>query len=602
LTWFTPALGWQLEGVTGNLASPAGVVACPRNVREGLNALIDRRRGHSWAVTVDEDYDAAAVTVYSAFDEPVTVGDVSLEGARTTAKIDPHKPSALTLTRDTEAEYTRVIVRGNPILLTGSFDVAGGSLVPAWSPATETAYEALDDHDTAGDERYSHVYTTFVVPADKVPGGPQVHESGNLNTLVDSAVLPLGKQFIAQLPWADTADDSGASGDFRKILVAAQMEVGEETQSVLLDRLAELDEGAPSMAAAPLDGALGIRVAAKPPYLLGLDHYSDGDTYARQAVIDYGSLIITAAWYSDSILQVTETFTNSLGSDGDRTLTIDVPGAQCWYRLGGTVVDVRGGVLTGGDAPAAVLRNDVEILRGVAALAVAWYARPRRAVRARYAELKYDMPPGVLLTAIAGVDVAAEAIDVHTLVSRVTWDFVRSMTIVESAFAELDFAIISSLPIGSSIPGDPPLSAARSAGAPRPAAASFGVPAVPDRDENYSFVYDLTNGYLWKPTEKAPLFAVKVWQDGGSTDGDATNECDRTYTVRTIEATAPDTGGRLLGTGLAPQKRRWVTNHYGAYNCPASTGTGVVGLGYYDAADTFRLFDANETPDTSACD
>lgn len=97
------------------------------------------------------------------------------------------------------------------------------------------------------------------------------------------------------------------------------------------------------------------------------------------------------------------------------------------------------------------------------------------------------------------------------------------------------------------------------------------------------------------------MFACLVWQDGGTTDGDATHECNRTYKARTLDATGPTAGGRALGSSLTPKKRRWVTDHYGAYNCPASTGSGVVGLAYYDDDDTFCLFDANETPDTSVC-
>jgi len=103
------------------------------------------------------------------------------------------------------------------------------------------------------------------------------------------------------------------------------------------------------------------------------------------------------------------------------------------------------------------------------------------------------------------------------------------------------------------------------------------------------------------PKPPSGLRAVLVWQDGGTTDGDATHECDRTYTARTLDATGPAAGGTELGTELVPKKRRWVTNHYGAYSCPADAGDGVVGLGYYDNNHAFCLYDANETPDTSVC-
>ena len=51
----------------------------------------------------------------------------------------------------------------------------------------------------------------------------------------------------------------------------------------------------------------------------------------------------------------------------------------------------------------------------------------------------------------------------------------------------------------------------------------------------------------------AIVFAVKVWRDGGTTDGDLTNPCNRTYLARTIDATSTTTGIQL-GTGLTPEK------------------------------------------------
>ena len=93
------------------------------------------------------------------------------------------------------------------------------------------------------------------------------------------------------------------------------------------------------------------------------------------------------------------------------------------------------------------------------------------------------------------------------------------------------------------------------------------------------------------------LFAVKVWRDGGTTDGDKTNDCDRTYTARTIDATAVDTGGVLLGEDMTPLKRRPAA---GKLSCAPVDGGGVVGLGYYYGG-TFYLFDANETLAPQAC-
>lgn len=91
--------------------------------------------------------------------------------------------------------------------------------------------------------------------------------------------------------------------------------------------------------------------------------------------------------------------------------------------------------------------------------------------------------------------------------------------------------------------------------------------------------------------------ACLVWQDGGTTDGDLTHQCDRTYTVRTLDATAVDAGGKVLGTELSPlEKRRSI----GKYVTPPADGAGVVGIGYFDGSGTFVLFSANEVVDPTA--
>lgn len=86
-------------------------------------------------------------------------------------------------------------------------------------------------------------------------------------------------------------------------------------------------------------------------------------------------------------------------------------------------------------------------------------------------------------------------------------------------------------------------------------------------------------------------FPVKVWCIGGTTNGDASHQCDRTYTARTLSATGPGTGGVLLGAALTPKTRRPV---YGKLDTPPATGSGTIGLGYLNLSGTFCLFDANE--------
>jgi len=92
-------------------------------------------------------------------------------------------------------------------------------------------------------------------------------------------------------------------------------------------------------------------------------------------------------------------------------------------------------------------------------------------------------------------------------------------------------------------------------------------------------------------TQRGAHFAVLVWQDGGTTDGTAATQCDRTYTVRTLDATSSTAGGVLLGEAMTPEIGRPAT---GAMVCPPADGAGVEGVAYWGADSVVHLYDANE--------
>ena len=100
------------------------------------------------------------------------------------------------------------------------------------------------------------------------------------------------------------------------------------------------------------------------------------------------------------------------------------------------------------------------------------------------------------------------------------------------------------------------------------------------------------------------LIPCKVWQDGGSTDGNATTQCDRTYFVKTIDAFDEEEDGTILGEEMTPLKQRPAA---GKLVTAPATGEGGIGTGYYitnpyDGLREFILYDANETLAVEVCD
>jgi hypothetical protein len=100
------------------------------------------------------------------------------------------------------------------------------------------------------------------------------------------------------------------------------------------------------------------------------------------------------------------------------------------------------------------------------------------------------------------------------------------------------------------------------------------------------------------------MIPCKVWQDGGTTDGDKTTPCDRTYFVKTIDAYDEEEDGTILGEELTPLKQRPAA---GKLVTAPPTGDGIIGTGYYvtdpySGMSEFVLYDANETLAVEVCD
>lgn len=430
LAWFAPSeFGFDLAGLDANLAVFAGYVRPARNIADGLNAIINPRRGHAWRVTVNTSTEVASVTVTTVFDTAITVGAKTINPTTDTATIDPADykgPENIQITKTADIQYDKVVVRGAPILLVGTFSFSAGTIEAGWSPGQETDYEA-DDEDGRRAEKYNNVFRTFKVTATGLPAGPVCDVDGELSGT--AKILTAGKSFLRQLPFLIADDDGGAPPGYRSPMV--MVAVG--AKWLLVDKLSQYEVPATSMSVRVLDGWPAFTIGASPNYVLGKNHYTPGATFKFQAIADYEDIYATMAWYSDEIFSVTKA-TGAGGYAG--TIYIDVPDAQCWYRLAQTITDVDGGFTQPADP--AELRRDVDLLSGVAAMAAAWYGRNRAAVVLRRDDkCDFDIGPGTYITTI---DYTPVAKTVNTLVTQVTHNFDRATTIAKTDFKELDFS------------------------------------------------------------------------------------------------------------------------------------------------------------------
>ena len=278
--------------------------------------------------------------------------------------------------------------------------------------------------------------TAFRVPAGKLPGGPIVNDDGTIDLTGDEAPSwQLGKSFLRQLPWR-VDSDGGTGSEYAKPLIVAHLTFGTIDADFLIDR------GYPGLHVDPVPvslsaGELGFRLKPKVNHFLGLNHFSE-TTELGDPIVDYEDFQATLAWRSDEILQVAVELGTPRAGTAPRTLTIHVPGAECWVRLADTVTDVTGGEAST-EADAEVLRNDRDQLAAVAAMAAAYYGRIRRAVTLTLAEYNYQLTPGTICAALVG---EAETIEVNSPCTRVAYDFKDGLTTITADYAEMDFRLL----------------------------------------------------------------------------------------------------------------------------------------------------------------
>ncbi len=576
LAFFAPSiLGiTSISGQYANLAQMTRAVACPRNVRAGLNAIISRSRGHGWRVIVSSA-GVVSVGVYSAFDEEITAGSVKIAPATETVEVDgdADEVARVEVVSSQEHNFDRVIARGSPIVLCGTVDFSGGSptLAAAWSGGQEAAYIAEADDKSRLADKYAHVYTAYRAVTANLPAGPSCNDDGSLDASGSPTQFYLGKSFLRQLPIQETDLDAAGPGDFRAPIVAGQY----GSDYWLMDKPILIDGWKMSgFHVRMMDGEMGVRLTGGDvPHVLGENHFNGGTLMPEE--IDYESIKATVAWTSSEELRVVRQIAGNLAGDCSRTLVIDVPDAECWYRLAGTMTDVVDGAVVS-ETDAAELRNDRAKLAAVAATAAAWYQRARSKVSVTWATLTFDFAPGALLKQITS---QAGDVPVNAPITRVAWDLEGGTTTIRTDFGELDF-------VGMSGRG-------RRGGATLGATTLGAPPDVRDRAANLPVRQASGSGMAM-----GSMFDVLVWRDGGTTDGDSTTQCDRTYNVRTREATGPAAGGASLGTGMTPVLNRPTT---GPLVIASTMGAGVVGFGYYDSTGSFVLYDANEALVTDAC-
>ena len=472
------------DGFT-NLRADRRVVRQRPTVAETLAQLIDRRRGTCWFL---EETGGGGLTtvVRSTLEAPI--GPLAANADRFAIDLDADERIAdVVRTENASARYSRVEVRGGPIVHCGTFCFGDGSLDMGWDLLAVQAWLAAvraGNKQAATDSRFADVLRRFIVPRywsrqlsahrrelfdplgvwleASVPASYRCRDDGR--PLGDSVpFFRAGAHFLRQLPLREGYDYTGSQprqvgatvaegGEFAKPAVYVTAKIASEDVWAPIDQ-ASVIKGqtlpSPGCHVTLLDNELGIHLGSRYPHYLAKfeDDPITGLPAGQPAIFDWRRIVATMAYTNDRILQVGLDIPGVLPASPPRVLTLRVPDAEYWRLLPMTVVGVQEGKLTYCET-GMVLRDDSDRLRSIADLARSWYGRTRSALTVHYGVVEAGLSPAAAdqnnRFQIGGLITTATwhgaPHDIGAVVSRVRVDCQRQTTTIQTDFAEVDLA------------------------------------------------------------------------------------------------------------------------------------------------------------------
>ena len=458
---------------------PAGL-----SLRQALNRLIDRRRGLGWCIWVDES-GTVQVWVYSILDQAISVGGetIAANTEQFTMELDGDRTiQEAVAVQHSSKQYQRVRVVGNFLKSIFTIAFADSTMQARFSGTIHTTYKDgaknATDYDSQtdrvkaqwndeyrGEDRFD-VLGQFRMPTnwdgesgDGAGGGtdvaiPTIGDDGVLDESTVADIWLYDKAFLHYLPGleagkdysADPASDIDATDqepEFRRPFVI----IKDGTRYVYVDKLAEREELAlPNATVRMLDRELALAVDIKPRHLLMKNRWSSAEIsyygneeFDSDQVLDYQELLATVALETDQRVKVvaeSETVSNG------RELLIEVSDAELVYLAPNTVVGIDDdGALQGSGSSGRLLVDDRDRLTAIAALASAWYSRPRASLKIIKKGVGGMGVPGMMVLDVRTASDSREAGTVITEETIIWSDGGKGpITTVATQYANLDFA------------------------------------------------------------------------------------------------------------------------------------------------------------------
>jgi len=457
-----PSIGVQFElaGMTDALDSTKNEWPQNGTCWQMLSKLIDRRHGLTFFPRV-LDSGKVQLWITSEVETAINYGGVTLPPnpvqvsfTLPTTGVDQHLPLDVVCRFTAIAQYNELIIRGMRLIVMATFSNMDGTLTRGWKTSLATDYRlstSLSDPRVADEGRkvfkFEDVFTKFIVPpawngnvlnglggGSPKPVTPTPNDDGTLDFTTQGEFLRAFKLFERELTIEkgkryDTdpitnETETGSEPEFRPVMAAIMDDFDGANHKgtskfIRLDKLGGGLSGLHNLSVATLDKDLGFRIVCHPQHYIAGDEWDAADVTEVLPEIDWTRLVITACITTD--VRPNIRIQLSPTGENEKTKVIDVDGAEFWYAIEDTVIDVdHAGLLVRINDANKAIRDDVEKLQAYAAFARVWYGTPRQAVSIPIQTIGVWVELGTYLTGISNV---YTWLSVGTVVTNIEWDF-----------------------------------------------------------------------------------------------------------------------------------------------------------------------------------
>ena len=179
-----------------------------------------------------------------------------------------------------------------------------------------------------------------------------------------------------------------------------------------------------------MDDDLGVVIETPKQHTYGKTHSTQSG-----ADFDYELSSFTVAMETDEHVRIQRTAVDVEPGSIIRTKLIDIPDAELWIIVDGTITDIAADGSAVEQSGNAIIRSDVDILSRAADIAQAWYGRRRNRISVPYSDAIVLDHLGKV---VSETDVGGAVIATGTIINHIKYDIPAQSVTLDTDFFDLN--------------------------------------------------------------------------------------------------------------------------------------------------------------------